>query len=218
MPPPNARGHAGFTLVELLVALLLFGMLSLALFAALRGAAGALARVAANTAGTNGLAAADTLLRRNLSAAYPLYIAAPGTPGHIAFDGQARSVAFLAPAPAALAAGGFAGIAIALVNKNLVIAARPELSWPDAPPALQEILAPNIADANFAYFGPDPGAAAPYWHNSWQHRAVLPSLIRLHVTFPPGDPRHWPDFIFATAIRADQTCQFVPLTQSCLGR
>jgi hypothetical protein len=46
----------------------------------------------------------------------------------------------------------------------------------------------------------------------------LPLLVRVSVAFPAGDARRWPEMIFATAIRADEGCQFVMLTQSCLGR
>jgi len=208
------RGEAGgFTLVELLVALALFGMLSVALFAALRGAAGTLDRVAGNSAGTSGLAAADDVLRRNFLAAYPLYVSRA-----VAFEGDSGGVAFLAPAPAALAEGGFARVAVGVDGGDLVIAARPELAWADAHAGVREVLAAGVSGLRFGYFGADSTGGVGYWHGSWRNRAMLPSLVRVSVAFPAGDARKWPEMIFATAVRADQACQFVQLTQSCLGR
>ena len=205
----------GFTLVELLVALVLFGMFSVALFAELRGGAGTLDRVAANSAGTNGLAAAYAVLRRNFLAAYPLYESGERA---VAFAGDSDGVAFLAPAPAALAPGGFSRVAVGVVGKNLVIAARPELAWAAASGESREVLAADVLGVRFGYFGADAAGGAAYWHGSWRNRAVLPLLVRVSVAFPAGDFRRWPELIFATAVRADQGCQFVQLTQSCLGR
>jgi general secretion pathway protein J len=37
------------------------------------------------------------------------------------------------------------------------------------------------------------------WKSSWQN-ATPPSLIKVHLAFPKGDPRHWPDIIVAPEI------------------
>jgi len=99
-----------------------------------------------------------------------------------------------------------------------VVAARPELAWADSRAGLREVLAAGVAGVRFGYFGADAGGGAAYWHDTWRDRGGLPLLVRVSVAFPAGDARRWPEMIFATAIRADEGCQFVMLTQSCLGR
>jgi len=218
----DRHGEAGFTLVELLVALLLFALLSVALFAALRLGADTMDRIAGRQDATDQTASAQQLLTRLLTASYPEYVAMPGLHGQIAFDGEPASLSFLAPAPRTVAPGGFAVMRLAVIaagdTRALRLSARPELAWPDAGDTTVETLLAGASAARFAYWGPDQPDAGSSWHDQWKERPVLPALIRITVAFPPGDPRDWPALIVAPKIAADQACQFVPLTQSCLGR
>ena len=97
---------AGFTLLELLISLTLLAALSTILFGGLRFGTRAWERSEAQAAETDEIAVAQNFLRRQLSEAYPLVTTADPTGARIYFEGGSDSLQFLAPAPAALAAGG----------------------------------------------------------------------------------------------------------------
>jgi len=214
---------AGFTLVELLVALVLFALLSAALFAALRSGAATTGRITTRQDDIASLNAARQRLAASLTGAYPEYLPAPtpGISGHVTFDGAANTIAFLATAPLAIATGGLAAMQLSLSGAppdiSLSLAATPELSRPGTA-ATREILLSGIAAASFAYLGADTPSGPLTWHASWANRQALPQLIRIRVSFSAQDNRLWPDLLIAPKIITDSACRFVELTQSCLGR
>jgi prepilin-type N-terminal cleavage/methylation domain-containing protein len=216
----DRRFEAGFTLVELLVALVLFAMLSGVVFTALRFGAATLRREAAAQESIEALTSSELVLHRMIEAAYPAYLPAPlpGLTGRVDFDGTDTSMAFLTQAPLGVAPGGFARVRLWAAGHNLLLAARPELAWPGTDQTSSETLASGIAGAKFAYFGPDAPGQPGYWHADWEDRTALPSLIRISVVFPPGGPTNWPDLLIAPMVVVDESCRFVALTQSCQGR
>jgi general secretion pathway protein J len=60
-----------------------------------------------------------------------------------------------------------------------------------APPAAhQTVLLDNIDRLTFSYW------SAGAWHDTWNDR-VPPALVRIRLGFAAGDPRHWPDLVIA---------------------
>ena len=57
------------------------------------------------------------------------------------------------------------------------------------------ILVDQLIGVEFSYFGSSDGddQAEPRWLDRWQG-AKLPLLVRMHIQFPAGDRRRWPDF------------------------
>jgi general secretion pathway protein J len=65
----------------------------------------------------------------------------------------------------------------------------------------QEVILVNgVANVEFSYFGGGGDDTAPRWSNRWEDAAKLPLLVRMHVQFPVGDRRRWPDLVIAPAI------------------
>jgi general secretion pathway protein J len=219
---PNRQ--AGFTLVELLVVLVIFGMLSGVLYAALRDGSMALNRTSAHQNDIASMAVTDQVLSHWIQRMYPQFVPAvlAGMPGHVDFDGEPNSMSFLTQAPASIAAGGMVRMALWLQRRGssaaLVVAARPELAWPGQNNITVETLVAGISGVSFAYWGSDDPGDPGYWHASWRDRSVLPGLIRITIQFPAGDLRSWPDFLVAPMAYTDEGCQFVPSTQSCSRR
>ncbi len=226
MSPKAATGNSesGFTLLELLIALVLLGFLSALLFGAIRFGARAWERSTAVATQVDDIHTTQALLRRLLSEVYPMLITADATRPRIDFAGEAASIDFLAPVPEALGAGGRARFTLGLREHGglwqLVIASRPELAKDEAQPSSStgSVLLSAIERFEFSYFGSLRPGDPPAWHESWSRQTSLPQLIRMRLEFPGGDHRSWPELVVAPRITVDQGCLYDPVNRGCRGR
>jgi len=215
--------EAGFSLVEVLVALVLLGLLSMALFSSVRFGVTAWQRGGERSDQIHTSMLVQDLLRRLIGQAYPFLLSDGSGTGHVDFAGSATSVDFLAPVPIALASGGRARFKLAIERhgegSDLVLTSRPELAAADAPAELsRKTLLATIAAADFAYFGAAGSRTVAEWHDRWSGELNLPALVRVRVRFARSDPRLWPDLTIAPRITADVSCEYDPLTKLCRGR
>jgi general secretion pathway protein J len=222
-PRVRWRSSAGFTLVELLIALLLFSLLSVALFGSVRAGTAAWSRATSRADESDHSLHAQDLLRHLIENAYPLYLLDNANSGHVDFAGSASSLSFLSVAPMALGNGGRSRINLAVERHgdgvDLLIESKPELAIvnDEAEKARKPLLTGASAVA-FSYFGKTPADRSAVWRNDWANRAVLPRLIRVEAHFQANDMRDWPDFIVAPRIMADVRCVLDQFTTRCKGR
>ena len=201
--PERASGDAGFTLLEVVVALALLALITALLAESIGGARRVLAVVERNTA-ANAVVAAQAYLRSALAQAIP----APNEGGSenpdFRFTGSPNTVRFTtAYAPQGQYDGvyrveigiersaGAGAVFDLVVNQTLVRAA---LTDSQASPVVsrRSKLVSNVAAVTFAYFG-DSGddQYRLQWHNVWPVSHRLPRLVRIDVKFASGDARVW---------------------------
>jgi general secretion pathway protein J len=213
--------QSGFTLLELLVTVSLLALLSMVLFGGLRFGVRAWDGNQAHGAGMDELRVVQSLLQRELEQAWPAYVTTDPTRPVIDFSGSETAVNFLAPAPQAALAQGRARITLAAERDGahvaLVMHAQPELAIGNAGSWAEPLLR-NLAAVRFSYFGSDTLGGALAWHARWPSGKTFPQLVRVHVDFPKGDSRIWPDLIVATRIELDSSCVYNAATQYCQGR
>lgn len=201
-------GEVGFTLLELLVAMTLLGLVVTILFGGLRLGVRVWEAGAARSDARAGVEIAQRFVRDALGRAHPLAKADQRAARKVAFAGRADEVEFAALMPEHLSAGGFNQVTFTLSDddddRDLVV--RFALLEPDDDGSMrvideknaqEAVLLKGIASAKFAYFGATRSGDAPDWHDEWQDMEVLPRLVRLRVTFPDGDRRVWPDLLVA---------------------
>jgi general secretion pathway protein J len=217
--PPDSE--AGFTLVELLVALALFSMLSTLLFGNVRFGIRAWQYGAVHAEQVDHTMVVQRVLRRIIEEAYPLFLAGDPTHPHVNFNGTRTSLDFLSSAPTAAGVGPRYRFLLTADNlggkTDLVMRAGPELaSSEDA--STQTVLLANIERLEFSYFGATSSNSTSQWRDEWLQQAAAPRLVRVRAWFPTHDGRKWPDLVVTPRISADVNCIYDTLTKRCRGR
>ena len=214
--------QAGFTLMELLVAITLLSLLSLVLTSSLRFSLTAWARGADHADRTDQSLLVQDFLRRAIADAYPYFLSTdPTRGGHVDFAGRADSLQILTLAPRAQGAVGRMRLELLVertpARTDLVAASVPELAA-GATERSRKILIPNVEDVTLSYFGRKRSDKEATWHAVWSGEPALPQLVRIKVALPSGDTRAWPELVIAPRIAADVSCVYDPLTKLCRGR
>jgi general secretion pathway protein J len=191
---------AGFTLVELLVAVTLLSLLSVALLVALRVGVRAERAGSDRVEAEEGTALGLSFIRAQLGdARVAVEVDETGRP-LVVFDGAADRVAFVAPLPARVNLPGLHLIEImavrAALGAELVVRARPYRP-PNVLPAdmPEKRLVAGLGAAKFAYFGTASANEPAAWHAEWHDMWSLPALVRLSVSDARGDAA--PDLVVA---------------------
>jgi general secretion pathway protein J len=211
-PGPRTPFECGFTLLELLLAITILGLLMSVLAGGLRFGARAWESGDARAEQLTELGVVQRFLRQLIGQARPHPIDGAAVPAKAAFAGAPDGVAFMALAPARLAGGEFhvfsLGLEAAEAGRSLVLGWYPlphgeEASDPDAG-ARRTVLLEGIETASFAYFDPGGPSRAPGWRESWHDPLLLPSLVRLQLVFVDRD-RVWPDLLVRLMLDPDPT-------------
>lgn len=178
--------QAGFTLLELLVALVVFGLLMVGLTQTVRYGLTAWSVERRGAAGPEALAAADGALRRLLEQAAPTRFT--GTPDDLTFT-------TILPRASGVP-GGLADVRLLTGRGGLLLrwAPHPPGKALVPPPAPQtDALLPDVTAIRLSYLTPQP-SAAPVWMDHWR-RTGAPLLVRIGFTF--GGAETWPDLVAA---------------------
>jgi general secretion pathway protein J len=181
-----SRRQAGFTLLEMMVALVVFGLVMAGIAQTFKFGLLAWRQGPVRTAEPENLAALDAALTRMISQTLP------GS-----MSGGADELAFTTTLPpGAGLQGKLADAAILTQNGTLILRYRPHpagipLNPPPAP--LIETLAEGVTGFDAAYLARQ-ATGAPVWTQKWK-AGSLPLLVRLHIDLADG--RNWPDLIVA---------------------
>ena len=186
------RRQDGFTLLEILVALVVVGFLVVGLTTGVQFGVSAWERQAHVIGRHENLDAVDRTLRRLIEAMDPGTSTDP-----LPFQGGTATLAFTAELPMAAPAP----IRRADVGLGVDAAHRLVLRWtphlhvirfgPTPAPQTSELLR-GVDHLQLAYWGPTTDG----WQSRW-NQADLPKLIRIRLIFVKGDLRHWPDIVAA---------------------
>jgi general secretion pathway protein J len=199
-------GESGFTLLELLIALVLLAVIAAVLVAAVGSARQAL--VAVDRRGAQAaVPAVQGVLRRLIREARP----GPQSPlppeANRAFVGEPDRLSFVSSFVPQGQYGGLRRYDIFLDpagagSSQLVIDQRLRLA-PTMPMPLGEtrtVLIDDVESLRVRYFGALEQDGAPTWHDSWRHPAGLPLLVSVDITFSRGDRRQWVTLVAGPAL------------------
>lgn len=207
--------NRGFTLLELIVALVLLGVLSAVLFGSLRLAGRSTEGGEAKASASSSMRLAQQFLRTNLEAQHPLRMRKI-VDWPLLFIGASDELRYAARLPARVAGGGIWYYRLVVKSderRSPLVLERmvPDLSadaLPEFANAERSVLADDIATLRVGYFGRDADAAqtvAPSWHDQWNDTQRLPVLIRIDVTPKTGPP--WPTLYVAPREAPEAGCR-----------
>jgi general secretion pathway protein J len=205
----HAAGEAGFTLLELLVAITLLGLVFVMLAGGLRLGVAAWEEGGDMAARTEALQTAHRFLRREIEQMRPIPRPTLGRDRLLTITGTPSALAFIGPPPSMAAAPGLYLFRVAIEGpagqRSLVARWRPlqpDLSDLDAGGEERSIvLMTGLEAGEITYFGWPPREADLVWQDRWQDRVEMPMLVRIDLRFPPGDSRQWPALVIAPQIR-----------------
>jgi general secretion pathway protein J len=174
--------QAGFTLLELLVAMALMAMLAVGLGSGIHLGTRVWERAEAGRDEWSERQATRLLLQRTLQRLIPQNLSQEPTDATVLFLGDRRALRFVGPAPAASAPPGLYRMEFALVagdsGLEFVFRWQPHAGEPLGAPFIaagQRVLLSAIDAAALSYFGTREGG----WLAAWSGRVDLPQLVKL---------------------------------------
>ena len=228
MTARNSTASRGFTMIELMIALVLLALMSAVLFGSLNLAGRSTDAGTAKAEASSGMRLAGDYLRTQLAAQHPQrmrkILEFP-----LLFGGDADQLRYAAQLPGRVGLGGvwYYRLKLATVagrQKPSLILERmiPDLSAADRPEfadAEHSVLADDIKELKFGYYGVNTGAGVdeePTWRDQWDDPQLLPQLIRIEVTPRLGDP--WPPIVVAPREAPEAGCRgWDTVRQTCVG-
>lgn len=197
----NAGLHqAGFTLLEVLVAVTVFALMATALYSSFRLGVRSWQAGVREGAAAEDIRVVQQFLGRYLGDAVPVVVSdGDGWRNH--FEGAPEAMYFVTEMPAHLGFGGLYEVWLGLTADGdagrLVVERRlfhPELAAEPGAGALdRSILAEGLESVTIDYYGPGEEGGEAGWHRTWTRQVRLPDLVRLRVR-TEGDGR-WPALV-----------------------
>ena len=178
----------GFTLLELLASIAIFGLIAGTAYTALRSAGRIWEAVDARSAADSEVRLAMDYLRRQLSMASPLAVRAEDR-WQAWFEGDRSRITFLVEGSRHVGLGGLYQLMV-LHNRD---ARPPRVDLVLQPVgerlrigeirhrALRRTLLEDVVDMEFTFFGRREPDREPGWHSRWHDMQRLPKLVRLRL-------------------------------------
>ncbi len=196
---------AGFTLLEVLIALALLGFILVALASGVRFGVRAWQAEERRGAGAAELEVVHGLLRRMVATAQPLPLAGLGPIGaSLYFDGRPSAMSFVSDLPEAIGGAGPYDLALELAEGGRLVLrwrphARPVPGSSPGPYAETELMR-GVAALDLRYFVPATTSQPAGWLADWRQPGTLPALVRVRLRLAEGDRRRAMELVVAPLI------------------
>ncbi len=204
----------GFTLIEMLIAMTLLGIMVVLLFSSLKISAESWNAGESKIVEVNRKAVVYQFFKRHLTTIRPVLEKVNSNfethiANQLAFQGKSQTLRFVASLPASAARKGLQLFEIAPdINRSstLMVALSPYLQAGNVDPE-RAVLLENVKAFGFSYFGNKDPTANPVWQDEWFDMDRLPLLIKVSILLDDGS--YWPAMVFPVRI-SGQVSTFGP--------
>ncbi len=203
-----SRLQKGFTLLEVLIALTLLGLMMTVLFGGLRFAGRGWDAAENRTQAAQERFLVQRFLRRQLARTRPVARDTGDGIYKLAFEGGAESLSFVSPLPAHRGVGGLYVFTLAVERGSEVDRLvthyhrfQEDQDQDDPTEAETEVLVNAVEQVTFAYYGLPEGEDEPLWRDDWEDQPRLPELVRLDILSADDEPGFWPSLLVPLRLR-----------------
>ena len=195
----SKNNSTGFSLLELLVALSLFGIIVSLLYGGLNIALKSIATTDKHSLDINRLLSAQAFFRSKLPAARRVN---PSSLDHNGvFIGHSNAIEFVSDLPQSITTGGLAFYRIELnTNRqqpalNIALENYPKHSNTPRVELQESESLTRINQLKLSYYGRKANEQGPQWYEQWTEKSHLPLLVKIQIDTP--SKVHWPAQIIA---------------------
>ena len=200
-PTPARRGQAGFTLLEIMVAMIVLSLIVTTAFGSLRMGERSWEAAHARTTETETLRAVAGVLQRQFNQVLAL-VWTEDKEKTLAFVGNRERMRFIGPSPQHHGATGLFEYTLAVESDNdgsrLVLYFQlhdPDIDGfqPQLGDRQRVLLVDDVKAAGFAYFGAPVADDPPQWYTQWNSDAeAFPQLVQARIDTARGP---WPELM-----------------------
>jgi len=202
--------HAkGFTILEVLLAIMLLAMLMAGAYAGIKTATRAAHAGQTQIDRTNKLRVTQEFLRRELSQALTLPYEKETDGKLIVFHGKPDQITFVGPMPGYLGHGGpyvqqivleRDGGTRKLTFRHMLYNGYTKDGHDKVDSVEPVVLLENIDDATFEYRGLDDTGKIGDWDDEWTRNGVAPQMIRVKLRFTRAAALSWPELVIPVMV------------------
>ncbi len=196
----------GFTLLEILVAMTLLGVIMVMAYGGLRAGTRASIKGEQVVNQTNQMRVAQGFIRSQIRRAMPLMIEVDDDEQMIVFEGDAQEMRFVAPMPGYLGTGGphIQTLSFDGGNNPDLIFDHQMLSYEDDVQDDDErdpvLLLDHIERGKFSYLGLDEEGEIGEWEDEWEDHSTIPLLVKIEIEMDESHRLDWPELIISPLI------------------
>lgn len=199
MIPPYRKAGQGFTLIEVLIAMTLLGLMVVLLFSSMKICADSWQKGEDKITEVNEIAVVYQFFQHHLSTARPLWNNFSDENKLLAFQGKNQELRFVSGFPASAKKAGLQLFTLTLDNSDNEQALNVSIS-PFFPVAENEewrkeevTLLRHMRKFSLSYYGLDESQPDGLWQEDWLDRETQPRLVKIEIEREDGS--FWPEMV-----------------------